>query len=713
LYLTSNKKTLVYILIAFLFSVSVRFIWVYQFHDYDIFKFNNEFMINTNDGYYWAEGARDILAGFHQENDLSPIDRACSQLTAFLAKILPVKFETLIFYMPVFFASLMVIPILLLGKTIKNLQVGFIAALLASIAWSYYNRTMVGYYDTDFLNIVFPTFLLWSLILAFKTQDKRYLLLTGIEIVLYRWWYPQSYALDFSFLTLIFIYFLYKTYIKEETIYITYLMSFMIIGMIYLNPIIKFILIIILYLFYRYKPNQTQKFSYYVLGISFILFILLGGLSPIIGKLNRYVFREDISQTKDLFKLHFYTVMKTVREASSIPFEIFANRISGHVVTFLLAMIGYIWMLKNHKVMLLSLPLLGLGFLAYSSGLRFTIYAVPVLSLGIAYLIVKLSEFIKNIKTRYIFITVFTMLILIPNILHIVNYKVPTVFIKPEVVVLDDLKSKVNREDYVVAWWDYGYPIRYYSDVKTLIDGGKHRGKVNFPVSLALLSNQTKAVNISRLSVEYNEKRYLENKKNKEEGKKSSWQKSDIAQMMIDYHYKDPNLFIKALDKKDFILPKKTRDIYFYIPDRMFDILPTIDLFSNLDLSTGSKKVERFYFTTNRFKENANYLNLDNKILIDKKDLSMIVGRKKIPLASIIITEYDKDKRLKVSTKRLDPSSKIHMIVEKSIPRIILLDENMLNSTAIQLGVLQNYDKELFEPVFLTPLAKVYKVKNK
>ena len=56
--------------------------------------------------------------------------------------------------MPAFFGSLIVIPIVLIGKSIGQIEVGFIAALIASIAWSYYNRTMVGYYDTDLLNIV-------------------------------------------------------------------------------------------------------------------------------------------------------------------------------------------------------------------------------------------------------------------------------------------------------------------------------------------------------------------------------------------------------------------------------------------------------------------------------------------------------------------------------------------------------------------------------
>ena len=153
-----TKLTILYILIAFTFSVLMRMIWIYQFQDAEAFKFAGQFMINTNDGYFWAEGARDLLSGVSQENDLSPTTLAPSQLTALLAFILPFSFESVILYMPVFLSSLIVIPIVLIARALNNLEMGLIAALLASIAWSNYNRTMVGYYDTDMLNIVLPMF---------------------------------------------------------------------------------------------------------------------------------------------------------------------------------------------------------------------------------------------------------------------------------------------------------------------------------------------------------------------------------------------------------------------------------------------------------------------------------------------------------------------------------------------------------------------------
>jgi len=194
------------IVLAFSFSVAVRLIWAYQFADFESFKFAGQFMINTNDGYYWAEGARDLLSGESQKYSSSPINEAPSWLTYIFAKILPFSFETIIFYMPAILGSLVVIPMILIGQNLKMVEVGFLSALLASIAVSYYNRTMIGYYDTDMLTIVFPVFLLWSLILALRTKEEMYLLITALEIIAYRWWYPQSYSLEFAYFGLILLY---------------------------------------------------------------------------------------------------------------------------------------------------------------------------------------------------------------------------------------------------------------------------------------------------------------------------------------------------------------------------------------------------------------------------------------------------------------------------------------------------------------------------
>jgi dolichyl-diphosphooligosaccharide--protein glycosyltransferase/undecaprenyl-diphosphooligosaccharide--protein glycosyltransferase len=701
-----KNQTLLYIALAFIFSFAIRLIWVYQFHGATNFMWNSQFMINTNDGYFWAEGARDLLNWTWQENSLSPVGHAASQLTAFFAFILPFSFESVIFYMPAFLSSLVVVPIILIAKELKLLHVGFIAALLSSIAWSYYNRTMVGYFDTDMLNIVFPTLLLWSLVLALKKQEEKYLLFTALEIVAYRWWYPQSYSLEFAFFGLILIYTLVY---ERKSIYHYKLLALMLIAMMGLPDLLR--LVSVLVVFTLYKKKILDKYIYYFLAFSVVLFLATGGFSPIWRQLQGYVFGSSVEAAKEGLKLHFFTVMQTVREAGKIPFELLSNRISGHVATFLLSVIGYIWLCFRQPVMLLGLPMLGLGFLAYVGGLRFTIYAVPIMAFGIGYLVVAISEYMNKKFLKYLFLTLATLAVLYPNVLHVIDYKVPTVMSQQEVSVLDNLKSIASREDYVVAWWDYGYPIRYYADVKTLIDGGKHSGAVNFPVSFMLTNPQNIAAKLARYDVEYTERAFKIKKenKNKSEEDKTLLQ-SNIAEMTLANGFEDTNDFLNSLHVKT-ELPTKTRDIYFYLPFRMLGILPTITKFSDLDLMNGKTVRKPFIYQTNRYQDSKDTLNLGNGIVLEKQKGIIKFGDQEVLLKTFYFTAYDKDAKLLRQKQEFHKDAKYSIVFMRSYNTFLILDEDMINSTYIQLFVFENYDKNYFEPVILDPSTKIFKLK--
>ena len=700
--LSKNKQTIILILIAFTFSFAIRLIWVEQFNGVEQFKFNNQFMINTNDGYFYAEGARDILSGIHQENDRSPLDEAGSQLTALIAKLLPFSFETIIFYMPAFFASLIVIPIILIGRNIEKLEVGFIAALVGSIAWSYYNRTMIGYYDTDMLNIVFPTLLLWSLVLAEQTREDKYLLFTALDILAYRWWYYQSYSLEFAFFGLILVYAVYQYIKKQDIAYSLQLTIIMLLAMSQLDMIFRVALVFGYFVLFRHI--RVPKYLYLMLSMAFVLFFISGGFDPIWVQLKGYIFKDAILVTGDDLKLNFFSVMQTVREAGQIPFETFANRISGHTSTFVLSIIGYIWLASKYRVMFLGLPMIGLGFLAYSGGLRFTVYAVPVLALGIAFLIVELSSFFKNNNAKYGLMAILTIAVLIPNIKHVIDYKVPTVLTKDEVLVLDKLKNIASREDYLVGWWDYGFPIRYYADVKTLCDGGKHEGSANFPTSFALSNPQLEAAKMIRLDVEYTEAAFIMDSNN------SDRNRTNIANMTLDYGFKDTNDFLAAL-KTNIKLPNKTRDVYMYLPNRMMDIYPTVTLFSNLDLMTGMQGKQPFFYRTGYFKDNPQTLDLGNEVKLDKQTGQLQIGKNKVPIKNFAKTFYDKSGVLQKQIQTLNPSADLSVVFMSNYNQFLVVDDKVYNSLYFQLFVLENYDKNLFEPTISTPLSKVYKLK--
>ncbi|HQS67306.1 MAG TPA: STT3 domain-containing protein [Sulfuricurvum sp.] len=694
---TSLRVLLILITIAYLFSISMRFIWVNTVDTIPQFHWNSELMINNNDGYYYAEGARDILANQHEQNDSSPVDDAASQLTALLSKIIPVSFETLILYMPAFLGSLIVIPLILIGRALNQTTLGFIAALIGSIAHSYYNRTMTGYYDTDMLNIVFPVFETYSLILALTHQRNRYLLPITLSIALYQWWYPQAYALDTALFVLIIA---YALLFDRKNSYIYKIALFILIGILSLPFLVKIGLAIAVFSFFHFKQDLSSKFLLPIFVVITGIYFYTGGVTVIWHFIEGYIFRGH-DKIVIGSALNYYNVASTIREAGQIPFTLFAERISGHTITFVLALIGYLGALYVYRPLLITLPLTALGFIAMSSGLRFTIYAVPGLALGIAYLIMYTTQFIQQKTLRYGFVFLLTSSAIYPNLLHIKEYIMPTVMTTKEVSALNELKKIASPEDYVVAWWDYGFPIRYYSDTKTWIDGAQHGGDSNYPASFVLTAKDSfSAAHMMRL---YTEQYVLS-------AKETNNTKNQFETMLQNEGFKDPNDFIAAIGKPDYKTPKKTRDVYLYLPLHMMEIFPTVTLFSNLDLTGKTQPQQPFFYSTRSIQDTGKVLELGQGLSIIKETSTIKLGTQSIPIKSFYQVGYDKNQKVQINQQNF-ASEGLNVIYMASYGQFLLLDDTYLKSQYIQMFVFEQYDKNLFTPVILDPITKIYKLK--
>lgn len=705
---TSLKTLLILIVVAYLFSISMRFIWVNEVKNVPQFHWNNELMINTNDGYFFAEGARDILKGNHEKYDSTSTDNPMSILTALISKIIPVSFETLILYMPSFIGSLIVIPLILIGRALNQTTMGFIAALIGSIAHSYYNRTMTGYYDTDMLNIVLPTLEIYSLILALTHQRNRYLIPITISIALYQWWYPQAYALDTALFVMIIG---YTLAFDRKNIYLYKIALFILIGILAIPLISKISLALIVFAFFHFRNELSLKFFWPLFTSIIGIYFFTGGIDPIWALLKGYVFRGTTENTLQTATLTYYNVMSTVREAGHIPFTLFAERISGHVITFVLACIGYVMAIIAYRPLLVTLPLAGLGFLAMSSGLRFTIYAVPVMAISIAYLIIYLTQFIQIKTVRYVLILLLTIAILYPNYRHIKEYMMPTVMTTGEVEALHQLGKISSGEDYVVAWWDYGFPIRYYSDVKTWIDGGKHSGDVNYPASFVLTAkDSTSAAHMMRTFTEYTEISFRIADQYAKDHSKPKKVKNDFEYMIEKEGFKDPNDFITALALPKYKLPQKTRDVYLYLPLRMMEIFPTVSLFSNLDLTGKSQPQQPFFYSTRSIQDTGQTIELGQGLSIIKASSTLKMGMQSLPIKTFYQVGYDKDQKIQVNQQNF-ASEGLSVIYMASYGQFLVLDDYYLQSQYIQMFVFEQYDKNLFAPVVMSPMTKIFKLK--
>jgi len=453
--------------------------------------------------------------------------------------------DTIILYMPAVISSFVVIPIILITRLYHVTLFGFFAALIGSIAWSYYNRTMIGYYDTDMFSAMAPMFILYFLMASIKEEKLHMALYASLMIFIYPFLYDAGRAIVYG-MGLIYIIYMYVFHRKDA-----FTPKSIILISIGLTPIfylLKLALIVLAYIIVK-RDIIKGKNLLYLSYLSVAFFLLFGNIFGIIwGKVGTYLFR-GVEESG----LHFYQVKQTVREAGQIPFGTMANRISGSTVGVIASLIGYILLVIKYRPFILALPLIGIGIFSLWGGLRFTVYAVPIAALGAVYLFYVLGSFIANTKVKYAFITLMTALMLYPNVTHIIAYKVPTVLNNKEVKTLQALKEKASPKDYMIAWWDYGYPIWYYGGVNTLIDGGKHNHD-NFLVSEILsTTSQLEAARLSRIAVE-------------------TYIASDykiVADTL--FHNKqedqlDADSYLETLRYGDVSLPAKTVETYLYLP---------------------------------------------------------------------------------------------------------------------------------------------------
>jgi len=349
----------------------------------------------------------------------------------------------------------------------------------------------------------------------------------------------------------------------------------------------------------------------------------------------------------------------------------------------------------RHKQFIVALPLIGVGVFSLIGGLRFTVYAVPIAAISFVYLsfVVGKLLFKENKIAKYVFIILATLAMLYPNIKHIEGYLVPTVLNKAEVNDLVRLNAISSKKDYTLTWWDYGYPIWYYSDTNTLIDGGKHTHD-NYIISKLLFSTSPQQVaNLSKLAIEtYVDSNY-----------------SLVADTI--FKDKNPKSLLNSLKNKEYILPKKTRDIYLYMPYRMLNIFPTVGVFGNLNLKTGKKERNIIFYPTVAIQQSGRQTVFQNGIIFDAAKGTIKLGKSLQKVYRFDQVKLDNKANPKVETTLMHLDGTLCVVNLQSYNKVIIMDRETYNSTYVQMFMLGKYDKNLFELVVSSAYSKIYKVK--
>ena len=171
------------------------------------------------------------------------------------------------------------------------------------------------------------------------------------------------------------------------------------------------------------------------------------------------------------------------------------------------------------------------------------------------------------------------------------------------------------------------------------------------------------AVNLSRLAVEtYAEgvdshNKFLEEGNDEEnippkfkmlnkEGEIYHAGRGAVIDVLLRNNQKDqvnPDLFLSELKSNSYQLPKKTRDIYLYLPYRMMNIFPTVAVFGNLDLTIGKAERKFTFYPTSVGSNQNGMIVLKNGITFDAKKGILSVGSDKKYVKNFISWKYSSD----------------------------------------------------------------------
>ena len=197
--------------------------------------------------------------------------------TVLFAKITPFSFGNSYLYMPTVISSLVVIPIILISRLYNQSIWGFFAAFLGSIAWSYYNRTMIGYYDTDMFSAMAPMFILYFLMKSTMDFTPRSALYAALAIAIYPFLYDAGASIVYAMGILYAVYMMFY-HRNEDTTYMSIILVFFaLVPFPFAAPfnyLIKIAIVIALY-FILQKSSIEQKKLMIISVILFLLFHVL------------------------------------------------------------------------------------------------------------------------------------------------------------------------------------------------------------------------------------------------------------------------------------------------------------------------------------------------------------------------------------------------------------------------------------------------------
>jgi hypothetical protein len=406
-------------------------------------------ILSNGDGYYYLRFARDVAEGdydavdagrrFPDRPDRPSPPPLLSVLAAAIHKASGAPLDWVAVLIPVLIAPLLLLPIYGLARaTGGGTVMGLGAALLAVVSEYYAGRTRIGVFDTDCLIVTLTLGVCYFVYrFATETSHRRYVFAAAgaVGYAVFYWWWDTA----------------------------TVVASAICLSM----------FAVAVAFFYRPSRREGWIFAGAVAAVLAAVVLWRGGDAPVslirgvVGTLTFVGGKEEGP---------FPSTVGNIRELQVLGFAQTARLVAGGSVVFLLGCAGFLWwMFRRGKRALLFIVIALLAVLPALFGNRFLIFQVPVVAMGVGFLLERLSDY----RARWAPVTaVVVILALIPAVICF-RQTSANLFRSPmarSMSAVQAVADNTPRDAVVWSTFWHGYPILYYARRAAITDAGTLEG---------------------------------------------------------------------------------------------------------------------------------------------------------------------------------------------------------------------------------------------
>ncbi|UHD16876.1 STT3 domain-containing protein [Thiocapsa bogorovii] len=394
------------------------------------------------DGYFYLGLARDLVEGIYHNTDSlrvfperpprpNPIPML-SLMTASLARFTGLPLELIAGILPTVLGTLVALPAAIIGRELGGRLVGVAAAAFAVLMPYFVQRSSLGWYDTDTLNVI-PPLCLAAVATVFLNKTLRaravvfgFLIYSGSVVMLFHWW-DQA---------------------PNVVVLLSVYPALLMVG-------------------FRWPSRPVRYASF---GILLLIFAVMPiSFSDIFSKSL-----GSIRYVNDQGGGVFSPTAIAIGEQQDLGFFQSASLVAGSWLMLVLAFVGLTYIGRKRPALILPLvPLIFIGGFGLFQAERFIIFLNPTVAIGLAGLLAlargqlsRTSAFVIMTSMSFAFVLVLFMAR---------DYRAAAPIVPMDVVKhMMQIPMKLPADAVLWNLCDYGYALGYWGRRATVCDGSSH-----------------------------------------------------------------------------------------------------------------------------------------------------------------------------------------------------------------------------------------------